>query len=97
MEDDTAVLVLSAPVAGSSSDQDSMIYRYGDTDSGLGRATPPRRAPSPGITSGRHLTSPSGSEPFLYFLVFLLFPLVKFVLFIPVGVTVSFKTTLKNF
>ncbi|XP_026472214.1 patronin-like isoform X2 [Ctenocephalides felis] len=28
-----------------------------DTDSGLGRATPPRRAPSPGV---RHLPSPSG-------------------------------------
>lgn len=35
-----------------------------DTDSGLGRATPPRRAPSPGMGSsqgvGRHLPSPSG-------------------------------------
>ncbi|XP_037918484.1 patronin isoform X8 [Hermetia illucens] len=32
-----------------------------DTDSGLGRATPPRRAPSPGMgPSGRHLPSPSG-------------------------------------
>ncbi|KAL7735744.1 hypothetical protein ACLKA6_019998 [Drosophila palustris] len=30
-------------------------------DSGLGRATPPRRAPSPGMTaSGRHMPSPSG-------------------------------------
>ncbi|XP_037947366.1 patronin isoform X4 [Teleopsis dalmanni] len=31
-----------------------------DTDSGLGRATPPRRAPSPGMLSGRHMPSPSG-------------------------------------
>lgn len=32
-----------------------------DSDSGLGRATPPRRAPSPGMgPSGRHLPSPSG-------------------------------------
>lgn len=32
-----------------------------DTDSGLGRATPPRRAPSPGIAANhRHLPSPSG-------------------------------------
>ncbi|XP_037032835.1 patronin isoform X7 [Bradysia coprophila] len=32
-----------------------------DTDSGLGRATPPRRAPSPGMgPSSRHLPSPSG-------------------------------------
>ncbi|XP_055310756.1 patronin isoform X36 [Sitodiplosis mosellana] len=32
-----------------------------DTDSGLGRATPPRRAPSPGMgQSNRHLPSPSG-------------------------------------
>ncbi|XP_044267982.1 patronin isoform X5 [Tribolium madens] len=45
---------------GSSTDQDSLAYRYGDTDSGLGRATPPRRAPSPGMGSMRHLTSPSG-------------------------------------
>ncbi|XP_048508203.1 patronin isoform X10 [Athalia rosae] len=45
---------------GSSSDQDSMMYRYTDTDSGLGRATPPRRAPSPGMGSMRHLPSPSG-------------------------------------
>lgn len=45
--------------SGSSTDQDSMAYRFGDTDSGLGRATPPRRAPSPGI-SMRHLPSPSG-------------------------------------
>ncbi|KAG5885276.1 hypothetical protein JTB14_005815 [Gonioctena quinquepunctata] len=44
---------------GSSTDQDSMAYRFGDTDSGLGRATPPRRAPSPGM-SMRHLPSPSG-------------------------------------
>uniref|UniRef100_A0A0A9XVS5 Short spindle protein 4 n=1 Tax=Lygus hesperus TaxID=30085 RepID=A0A0A9XVS5_LYGHE len=34
-------------LAGSSCDQDSLAYRYGDTDSGLGRATPPRRVPSP--------------------------------------------------
>lgn len=37
---------------------------YSDSDSGLGRATPPRRAPSPGMisgsSSGRHLPSPSG-------------------------------------
>lgn len=45
---------------GSSTDQDSMAYRFGDTDSGLGRATPPRRAPSPGVNAGRHLPSPSG-------------------------------------
>lgn len=35
-----------------------------DSDSGLGRATPPRRAASPGMgsasSSGRHLPSPSG-------------------------------------
>lgn len=31
-----------------------------DTDSGLGRATPPRRAPSPGMGANRHLPSPSG-------------------------------------
>lgn len=48
------------PSAGSSSDQDSFAYRYGETDSGLGRATPPRRAPSPGMGSLRHLPSPSG-------------------------------------
>nr|XP_008193061.1 PREDICTED: patronin isoform X11 [Tribolium castaneum] len=48
-------------LTGSSTDQDSLAYRYGDTDSGLGRATPPRRAPSPGMGgSMRHLTSPSG-------------------------------------
>ncbi|CAH0752777.1 unnamed protein product [Bemisia tabaci] len=41
--------------SGSSCEQDSLLYRYGDTDSGLGRATPPRRAPSPG-----HPPSPSG-------------------------------------
>lgn len=46
--------------AGSSSDQDGMMCRYTDTDSGLGRATPPRRAPSPGMGSMRHLPSPSG-------------------------------------
>ncbi|GJQ85734.1 hypothetical protein Trydic_g12140 [Trypoxylus dichotomus] len=45
---------------GSSTDQDSFAYRYGDTDSGLGRATPPRRAPSPGMGPMRHLPSPSG-------------------------------------
>lgn len=37
---------------------------HADTDSGLGRATPPRRAPSPGMGGshavGRHLPSPSG-------------------------------------
>ncbi|KAH1024702.1 patronin isoform X1 [Dendroctonus ponderosae] len=44
---------------GSSTDQESMAYRFGDTDSGLGRATPPRRAPSPGMGL-RHLPSPSG-------------------------------------
>ncbi|XP_066144047.1 patronin-like isoform X5 [Euwallacea fornicatus] len=44
---------------GSSTDQDSIAYRFGDTDSGLGRATPPRRAPSPGMGL-RHLPSPSG-------------------------------------
>ncbi|XP_063226734.1 patronin isoform X2 [Bacillus rossius redtenbacheri] len=45
---------------GSSTDQDSLAYRHTDTDSGLGRATPPRRAPSPGMGSMRHLPSPSG-------------------------------------
>ncbi|XP_034195710.2 calmodulin-regulated spectrin-associated protein patronin isoform X21 [Osmia lignaria lignaria] len=45
---------------GPSSDQDGMMCRYTDTDSGLGRATPPRRAPSPGMGSMRHLPSPSG-------------------------------------
>ncbi|KAL1491179.1 hypothetical protein ABEB36_011818 [Hypothenemus hampei] len=45
---------------GSSTDQDSLAYRFGDTDSGLGRATPPRRAPSPGMGGLRHLPSPSG-------------------------------------
>lgn len=45
-----------AGFSGSSVDQDSLLYRYGDTDSGLGRATPPRRAPSP----GQHPPSPSG-------------------------------------
>ncbi|XP_055623010.1 patronin isoform X14 [Toxorhynchites rutilus septentrionalis] len=39
--------------------QDSLAIR--DSDSGLGRATPPRRAPSPGMgPSSRHLPSPSG-------------------------------------
>ncbi|XP_023703294.1 patronin isoform X3 [Cryptotermes secundus] len=47
-------------LCGSSTDQDSIVYRYTDTDSGLGRATPPRRAPSPGMSSMRHLPSPSG-------------------------------------
>nr|XP_012147105.1 PREDICTED: patronin isoform X15 [Megachile rotundata] len=47
-------------LCGSSSDQDGMMCRYTDTDSGLGRATPPRRAPSPGMGSMRHLPSPSG-------------------------------------
>ncbi|XP_076270911.1 calmodulin-regulated spectrin-associated protein patronin isoform X4 [Rhynchophorus ferrugineus] len=46
-------------VQGSSTDQDSLAYRFADTDSGLGRATPPRRAPSPGMGL-RHLPSPSG-------------------------------------
>ncbi|XP_076751757.1 calmodulin-regulated spectrin-associated protein patronin isoform X9 [Xylocopa sonorina] len=45
---------------GSCSDQDGMMCPYTDTDSGLGRATPPRRAPSPGMGSMRHLPSPSG-------------------------------------
>ncbi|XP_043645109.1 patronin isoform X22 [Drosophila teissieri] len=39
--------------------QDSLTVK----DSGLGRATPPRRAPSPGMgmgASGRHMPSPSG-------------------------------------
>lgn len=31
----------------SNCDQYSLLYQYGDTDSGLGRATPPRRAASP--------------------------------------------------
>nr|XP_034195700.1 patronin isoform X11 [Osmia lignaria] len=47
-------------LCGPSSDQDGMMCRYTDTDSGLGRATPPRRAPSPGMGSMRHLPSPSG-------------------------------------
>lgn len=55
-----ATLMLFSLLTGSSTDQDSLAYRYGDTDSGLGRATPPRRAPSPGMGSMRHLTSPSG-------------------------------------
>ncbi|KAH8418644.1 hypothetical protein KR222_008335 [Zaprionus bogoriensis] len=39
--------------------QDSLTVK--DTDSGLGRATPPRRAPSPGMSAtGRHMPSPSG-------------------------------------
>lgn len=52
----TLVCLLNLLCAGSSCDQDSLLYRYGDTDSGLGRATPPRRAPSP----GQHPPSPSG-------------------------------------
>ncbi|XP_071453571.1 patronin isoform X2 [Hetaerina americana] len=48
-------------LSGSGSDQESVAFRHGDTDSGLGRATPPRRAPSPGMgPHGRHLPSPSG-------------------------------------
>lgn len=46
--------------AGVNSDQDGMVCRHIDSDSGLGRSTPPRRAASPGIGSMRHLTSPSG-------------------------------------
>jgi hypothetical protein len=46
--------------AGISSDQHGMVCRHIDSDSGLGRSTPPRRAASPGIGSMRHLTSPSG-------------------------------------
>ncbi|XP_023247057.1 patronin isoform X2 [Copidosoma floridanum] len=38
----------------------SSLMNLCDTDSGLGRATPPRRAPSPGMGSMRHLPSPSG-------------------------------------
>ncbi|CRL08076.1 CLUMA_CG020974, isoform B [Clunio marinus] len=42
----------------------SLMNLCGDSDSGLGRATPPRRAPSPGMgsrtSSGKHLPSPSG-------------------------------------
>jgi len=45
---------------GMSSDQHGMVCRHTDSDSGLGRSTPPRRAASPGIGSMRHLTSPSG-------------------------------------
>lgn len=52
-------LMVALLSTGSSTDQDSMAYRFGDTDSGLGRATPPRRAPSPGMGL-RHLPSPSG-------------------------------------
>ncbi|KAG8233031.1 hypothetical protein J437_LFUL012171 [Ladona fulva] len=49
-------------LSGSGSDQEGMAFRHADTDSGLGRATPPRRAPSPGMgPHGRHLPSPSGS------------------------------------
>lgn len=46
--------------AGVNNDQDGMMCRHTDSDSGLGRSTPPRRAASPGIGSMRHLTSPSG-------------------------------------
>lgn len=49
-----------AAFAGVSSDQNCMVCRHTDSDSGLGRSTPPRRAASPGIGSMRHLTSPSG-------------------------------------
>ncbi|XP_064106006.1 uncharacterized protein LOC135215372 isoform X4 [Macrobrachium nipponense] len=41
----------------SQSEHDSLVYHMSE-DSGLGRATPPRRAPSPGMA--RHLPSPSG-------------------------------------
>ncbi|KYM95331.1 Short spindle protein 4 [Cyphomyrmex costatus] len=47
-------------LCGVNSDQDCMMCRQTDSDSGLGRSTPPRRAASPGIGSMRHLTSPSG-------------------------------------
>lgn len=46
-----------------------MLWRFfckhsSDSDSGLGRATPPRRAPSPGMaSSARHLHLPSPSGP----------------------------------
>ncbi|KAK8401529.1 hypothetical protein O3P69_001012 [Scylla paramamosain] len=44
-------------IAGGQSEHDSLVYHMSE-DSGLGRATPPRRAPSPGMA--RHLPSPSG-------------------------------------
>lgn len=44
------------PISGQS-EHDSLVYHMSE-DSGLGRATPPRRAPSPGMA--RHLPSPSG-------------------------------------
>lgn len=59
VNDCTRLDIILVSSAGSSTDQDSLAYRFGDTDSGLGRATPPRRAPSPGM-SMRHLPSPSG-------------------------------------
>ncbi|XP_076064083.1 calmodulin-regulated spectrin-associated protein patronin isoform X3 [Oratosquilla oratoria] len=40
------------------SEHDSLVYHGLSEDSGLGRSTPPRRAPSPGMS--RHLPSPSG-------------------------------------
>lgn len=43
--------------ASRQSEHDSLVYHMSE-DSGLGRATPPRRAPSPGMA--RHLPSPSG-------------------------------------
>jgi len=39
--------IRSLLIGGSNCDQDSLLYRCVDTDSGIGRATPPRRAPSP--------------------------------------------------
>ncbi|XP_076279733.1 calmodulin-regulated spectrin-associated protein patronin isoform X22 [Lasioglossum baleicum] len=51
---DSGALTPSRGKKGSSSNLST------DTDSGLGRATPPRRAPSPGMGSMRHLPSPSG-------------------------------------
>ncbi|KAK8726894.1 hypothetical protein OTU49_010116 [Cherax quadricarinatus] len=47
----------SQNIAGGQSEHDSLVYHMSE-DSGLGRATPPRRAPSPGMA--RHLPSPSG-------------------------------------
>ncbi|XP_057327646.1 patronin isoform X10 [Microplitis mediator] len=51
---DSGALTPSRGKKGSSSNLST------DTDSGLGRATPPRRAPSPGMGSTKHLPSPSG-------------------------------------
>ncbi|XP_019700514.1 patronin isoform X9 [Harpegnathos saltator] len=51
---DSGALTPSRGKKGSSSNLST------DSDSGLGRSTPPRRAASPGIGSMRHLTSPSG-------------------------------------